>query len=134
MPQRMLDLLSAGIAVVLVRIALWTLPSRVVLRLVAGVVSRAHRAEEITPAVRRVGRSVRTVSRRVPQATCLTQALAAQVLLAASGYSSTLQIGVALDQRRRLVAHAWVEVCGRVLVGGRGVGAYHALPDLRSKL
>ena len=62
-------------------------------------------------------RSVRTVSRFVPQATCLTQALAASLLIRYDGQESELKIGVAKDDRSRLIAHAWLEMDGRIILG-----------------
>jgi hypothetical protein len=60
----------------------------------------------------------------VPGATCLTQALAAQVLLAQSGYHSRIEIGVTKDDERHFRAHAWV-VCGNeIVIGGAEVDRY----------
>lgn len=73
-------------------------------------------------AAARVGWAVRHAARLVPRATCLTQALAAQIMLARRGVPSVLQIGVdrAADSTgsARFEAHAWLEVDGLVLVGG----------------
>jgi hypothetical protein len=66
---------------------------------------------------------VRLASRYVPRATCLTQALTAQMLLGWAGLNSRLHIGVRLDGK--FEAHAWVEGPGRIVVGGReGVASY----------
>jgi hypothetical protein len=48
---------------------------------------------------------------------CLTQALVAQRFLRQRGYDTTLRIGVAKDGRE-LLAHAWLEREGRVIIGG----------------
>lgn len=61
--------------------------------------------------------AVGVASRYVP-ATCLTQALAAQILLNRRGYSARLCIGVAKNKETQLEAHAWVESQGRVVIGG----------------
>jgi hypothetical protein len=60
---------------------------------------------------------VQAAGRFVPAATCLAQALAAQVLLGRDGYESTLRIGVARGERRNFQAHAWLECQGMVVVG-----------------
>lgn len=121
--------------VVGIRLALWWLPSRPVLRIVSKFVHRQGRSEEITRTVRTIGWSVRAVSRRVPHASCLTQALSAQILLALWGYRSKLRVGVAKEPTTgSFAAHAWVEVCGAVLVGGRETGRYNVLPDMASRL
>jgi hypothetical protein len=79
----------------------------------------------------RIGWAVRNSARLVPKASCLTQALAAQFLLARSGYPSQLRIGVATDPAGRLLAHAWLVSNGRVVVGGssRELARYALLPD-----
>lgn len=67
----------------------------------------------------RVGWAVRAVSRYVPGASCLTQALAARSLLAAEGRPSRLQLGMArIDGRPQ--AHAWLESEGAIVIGGEG--------------
>lgn len=67
--------------------------------------------------VKKIGSRVKRVSRYVPGATCLTQALAAHVLINLSGHSSKLQIGVVKEDDGELKAHAWLESCGKVIVG-----------------
>lgn len=59
---------------------------------------------------------------------CLTQALAAQVLLKRRGYPATLRIGVAREGSGELQAHAWVESEDGVVVGGGDLSRYTLLP------
>ncbi len=59
---------------------------------------------------------VSLMSAYVPKATCLVQALAAQVLLTKHGHTADLQIGV--SQAKGFEAHAWLEFEGRVVLGG----------------
>jgi hypothetical protein len=68
--------------------------------------------------------AVRAASRYVPRATCLTQALAGQRILAASGYESRIEIGVAKDERRRFLAHAWVVSGGEIVIGQEQADRY----------
>lgn len=56
------------------------------------------------------------MSTYVPKATCLVQALAAQLLLTRHGHMADLQIGV--SQAKGFEAHAWLEFEGRVVLGG----------------
>jgi hypothetical protein len=67
---------------------------------------------------------------------CLTQALAAQQLFIRHNRQSELCIGVAKDNRGKLVAHAWVESDGVVIIGGTddSVKQYTKLPSLDEKL
>ena len=60
-------------------------------------------------ALSRTAWGVNHAARFVPGASCLTQALAAQLLLARSGHRSQIQVGVAKGDDGRFVAHAWFE-------------------------
>jgi hypothetical protein len=61
--------------------------------------------------------AVRAVSRYVPNATCLSQALVVQRFLIRSGHRCRLRLGVAKDAIRGFEAHAWVECDERVVIG-----------------
>ncbi len=121
-------LVRAALAVPLVRLALWLLPFRVVHRAVARAVGRGRRADGVSAA--RVIWGVRAVAARVPAATCLTQALAASMLLSRYGHEATLRIGVAKGEDGRLRAHAWLESGGEPILGAPAPGAFHPLPPL----
>jgi hypothetical protein len=108
----------------LVRLGLWLLPYGRVRRLT--MVPRreptAAASDTLTRATARptpdeIAWAVTAVSRRVPRASCLTQALAAQRLLAQDGYASRLQIGVARNPAGTFEAHAWLECEGRIVIG-----------------
>jgi len=49
---------------------------------------------------------------------CLTQALAAQVLLVRRGLPARLRLGVARGEQGEVQAHAWTETAGKVVSGG----------------
>jgi len=49
---------------------------------------------------------------------CLPQALAAQLLLVRRGFPARLRLGVVKGDRGEVLAHAWMETEGRVVVGG----------------
>jgi hypothetical protein len=66
----------------------------------------------------RLARMVRVASRFVPFASCLTQAQAAQILLAWRGVASTVCLGVRETATGALEAHAWLLVDGRLVLGG----------------
>jgi hypothetical protein len=89
------------------------------------------RGAPVPGAPARVRWAVARAARPVPGATCLTQALAAQVLLARAGHASSLRMGA----RRRngvLEAHAWLEDGERVVYGARG--DFAALPPIEPLL
>jgi hypothetical protein len=64
-----------------------------------------------------LARAVSAVARRIPGATCLTQALALDLLLRRRGVVARLVVGVS-NRGERFGAHAWLEYEGRVLIGG----------------
>ncbi len=68
--------------------------------------------------------SVTVVSRYVPRATCLVQALTTQFLLQQAGHQACLHIGVADTEEGGIKAHAWVESQGRILIGGFEINRY----------
>jgi hypothetical protein len=105
--------------VLVIRLALWTIPFRVT----RSWVERLRKPADSLPAmhpngIREVAWAVEAAGRRIPGATCLTQGLATQVLLGQRGEPSQLCLGVALSANGRLEAHAWVETRGRVVIGG----------------
>ena len=57
---------------------------------------------------------------------CLTQALVVTLLLKRAGREPDLKIGVSKDRADLLTAHAWVEMDGRVIIGGRHAHARYA--------
>lgn len=63
--------------------------------------------------------AVTAASGLMPSVKCLARALAAQTLLRRQGYEAELRLGVA-KVGSSLVAHAWVESQGRVVMGGVG--------------
>jgi len=60
--------------------------------------------------------AVRAASKRVPAASCLTQSLALQFMMAQSGRAARIHIGVAKQSGSVFQAHAWVEYAGTVLL------------------
>ena len=111
-------LLKTGALVVSIRLGLWMLPFSVLMRRLnrfRGMHGWSDSQGRTT--ARRVVWAVTVTSRLVPAATCLTQALATQVLLSRLGYPADLKIGVAKDTKGRLEAHAWVESAGTVVIG-----------------
>lgn len=125
--------LLVGTALLLgaIRLGLRLLPFRTLRRMV-------FRLAQAPAGSRRTNRSsvdrlvwaVTAASRYVPRATCLTQALAAQVLLGRHGHPSRLRVGVARSEEGRLQAHAWVDNQGKVIVGGGELSRYTLLPDM----
>lgn len=108
-------LLQAAMLVLAARVTLSTLPFRWVRLLASGKPSISTRLAVVP--THQLSWAVRAAARHIPRATCLTQALAMQRLLAFAGRSADLQIGVAKDARSGFEAHAWVECEGDIVVG-----------------
>jgi hypothetical protein len=67
--------------------------------------------------VNKVVWAVSAAARRVPKATCLTQALATQIMLGRRGHRTSLHFGVQKTEQGQFDAHAWIEREGRILIG-----------------
>jgi transglutaminase superfamily protein len=100
----------AFFTLVCVRVSLWIKPWRRMRASIDGPVDVSR------PDVGRLAWAVRAASRAVPRATCLTQALALQRLLSHFGYPAVVQVGIQ-NVDGEFAAHAWVEHCGRPLLG-----------------
>jgi hypothetical protein len=111
-------LLHAAMWVAAMRLALWTLPFRSVRRLATGRTSTSPQLAAFP--VQHLSWAVQAAGRRIPGASCLTQALALQRLLARAGKRAELRIGVAKDIARGFESHAWVDFEGNVVVGNNG--------------
>ena len=85
-------------------------------------------------AARRIGDTVAAVAGHVPfRALCLQQAIAVNRMLARRGVRAAVYIGVNRDRAERhraasdRVAHAWVEVGGRVVSGAGDLERYFVI-------
>ncbi len=119
-------LLRTVIIVAAIRVGLWVLPFRVVQRFTF----RAREKKRSRYSVEQFIWAVRATSRYVPRATCLTQAIAAQILLMRAGYDPQVKIGVAKNEKKLFEAHAWLVLGDKVLIGGMEVERYTALTVL----
>ncbi len=109
-------LLQAAALLWAIRLGLWLLPFQSLRGLVARYARPGARVGGL-PA-ERVPWAVMSASWAVPFATCLTQALAAQLLLGRRGCAAQLSIGVARGEAGRIEAHAWLEHEGTIVIGG----------------
>jgi hypothetical protein len=120
-------LLRALLTVAAFRLSLTVLPYRWTRRLAEGA-SGAGGDARPRPTRDELAWAVSAASRRIPRATCLTQALALQRLLGGAGYDATLRLGVARSDGGTLEAHAWLESGGRTVIGGPQSARYVPLP------
>lgn len=112
-------LVEALVLAALVRLGLWLLPFRIVRGQLDKIAQPSVELKQTDPAaMSRVAWAVSVMSRCLPAASCLTQALATRCLLARRGYLADLRIGVIKADSGQLEAHAWVESEGQVIIGG----------------
>jgi hypothetical protein len=114
-------LATAFVAVAVVRVSLWVLSFG---RVLEAIEEHGEGRSRKHSNVERTAWAVEAAARRIPQATCLTQALAAKFLLARGGVASTVRFGFARSFDRRVEGHAWLECEGRIILGHRGLDRY----------
>jgi len=115
--ERKLLLWTFALAVA-IRLLLWVVPFRFARRLFST-------RPAVSPAlaqfpVKRLSWSVQASAKRIPGASCLTQALALHRLMVRAGHTADLRIGIAKDDASRLASHAWLEHEGEILIGDNG--------------
>lgn len=131
-PEERRELLRAGLAVPAIRLGLSALPFDTLDALVS-LLGAGDGAEAAAPAadaaeVERVRWAVAAVGRRWPGATCLTQALAARMLLGRRGIPSQVRIGLRRDEAGGIAGHAWLESEGAAAPAEDAEG-YSPLPS-----
>ena len=117
--DRALAIRAAG-RLIATRIALWTQSFARVQEQVGG--GRGT----VGTAPGRLSGAVETAARSIPKTSCLTQTLAAQVMLERADEHPVLKIGVATGMGS-FEAHAWLELHGHPLVGDHELDRYARL-------
>ena len=121
-------LVNASILLVTIRVGLTLLPFRTVRGLLAALIEWHHRFQGTNRfSTERIVWAVELAGRLIPRAsTCLTQALAAQVLLLRWDHPALVHIGTSKGEGE-LRAHAWVESGGNVVIGEYDLEQYTPL-------
>lgn len=127
-PRDVAWLLRCLLIVAIMRIALSLLPYRRIGRWIPAPAGAPANDDDVY----RVAWGVAAVAKLIPHASCLTQALAGQYLLAKAGHPATIQIGVAREKDGRVSAHAWLLHGDRIVLGGTSqkISSYTPLTDL----
>lgn len=123
-------LIEAVLILWVIRLALWSLPFSLLVRIIDKAVCTSlakEKSSNIKP--EKLAWSIEVASRYAPRTTCLVKALAGRVLLARKGYGSILCIGVARGEGDSLEAHAWLKHQGSIIIG-KSDRKYAQLPDL----
>ena len=101
-----------------IRLGLWLLAFKTLRQRLAKI-ERTSFPEQDIAELNRVIWAVNLASRyQLGGVKCLARALATQVLLSRRGYPAELRIGVLKGENNQLLAHAWVESKGEVVIGG----------------
>jgi Transglutaminase-like superfamily len=125
-------LVRAALAVVNAKLAVRTLP----LPAARAIITRQQRLAWMGVPVRadRIVWAVETASRAIPgMKNCLVQAVAEEAMLIQAGYPCELRIGAAKNGADKLIAHAWVESEGRVVIGEFELDRYTPLMAPRQR-
>ena len=118
-----------------VRLSLWIVPFRWLRFAVRRIASPPQGAPAPTPGeADRTVQAIESAARSVPGATCLTRALAAEILLRRAGHPAAIRVGVSKTSSGELEAHAWIEAYGRVLLGDHDLDHYTRLERVADDL
>ena len=123
-PQRRILLLDAMFRLLIVRCTLNILSLACVDKLTRSgprALSRSNTADIIS--------AIETASLYAPAPSCLVRALAASWLLRLNGFNPVLRYGVTRVSDG-LDAHAWIEIDGRVVLGGGFIDQYALLAPI----
>lgn len=114
-------LIKVALLLGIIRIALLLLRFSIVRRLLTRLSRQFHTVSvDKVSYQKRIIWAVKVAGRRLlGDKPCLPQALTVQYLLDRMGKSTVLRIGVAKDMEDQLIAHAWVECDGEIIIGGR---------------
>ena len=117
-------MLPVASGIFIARFLLWTTPYKIVLRIhkwtYETFARRSGKAPDQAEYTDRIVLIVKGIGRRVlGSKPCLPQALVTLWFLKRNHIDSTLRIGVNKDRSGALVAHAWIESEGNVVIGGQ---------------
>jgi hypothetical protein len=111
--------IKSSLFVGIIRLSLWIVPYRVLIKCLSKLSSsKSFNQSDDWKLIKEISHSVRICAEYVPFASCLTQALAVQTLLRLKGQKSTLKFGVDKEESGKLIAHAWVEIDDKIIIGG----------------
>jgi hypothetical protein len=127
-------LVKAALLLGAIRVGLWLLPFRTLRSLLDRAAAFRRVRETDLESTDVVVWAVEVAARYVPAFdTCLTRALATQMLLSRRGCPALLRIGVVRSLEGKFEAHAWVESDGRVVIGGYELERYTPLAALEGE-
>ncbi|OCC15629.1 hypothetical protein DBT_0980 [Dissulfuribacter thermophilus] len=117
--EKRLFFLSLG-WILFTRFALTIFPFKKTLALVESQAKKYLKNPKATSGEISVARLAWLISRAahiVPGSTCLVQALAGKIIFASQGINPKFHIGVNMQEKHDLEAHAWLTLDGEVILG-----------------
>jgi len=113
-------LVKAALLLTAVRLGLLLLPFRTICKFLGRFAKPSSDSDDVKPSYRDdVIWAVATANKYLPgSSACLQEALIGYLLLRRSGFRASLRIGVSKGNDRELLAHAWVEDGGEIIIGG----------------
>lgn len=97
-----------------IRIFLYVLPfSRI--HSIFNRIGKVHITQDKPKQIRDIIWSVKVAANHIHGATCLVQAITAQILMTHYKHNSTLRIGV--NKSDKFKAHAWIEMDNKIILG-----------------
>jgi len=122
------DVLLAAEALTLLaffRVCLVLVPVKRIIRALTSTPTGKPFARDPKSVARRVRWAVEAVSRNSPAAfVCFPQTLAGYAMLRRRHVLSTMVYGVARSPQGKLIAHTWLTVGDRIVLGGEGSAAF----------
>lgn len=94
---------------------LWTIPFNIIQKIIKKF-TVIPQENEFQFSKEKLTWAIKVMSAYTPKATCLTVALAAQILLARYNYHSNINIGVSKNENE-FEAHAWLEADDKIIIG-----------------
>ena len=128
-------LITSAALLATIRIGLWLIPFHL-LRRWLGKFNKERRAADRPDdaGLNRIVWAMSVLGNRLP-GSCLTQALATQLMFGRRGRITTLRIGVALTEEGAFRAHAWLETEGKIIIGGsESRSRFSLLPPLKEEV
>lgn len=129
-------LAEAGLLLIAAKLVVKTIPFRLLAQRLGPVNTESAETVQKNDAIiaAQTGWAVGAIARRISTLEqCLLQALAAHWMLSRRGVANTLYFGVHTDEKKQLLAHAWLRVGDRIVVGGKGRKGFHVIATFGAK-
>ena len=117
------------------RLVILVLPFKIIARFLGKHMAESDRNHDLNcmDEVKLVVSSILSMSRHLPwECKCLVQAISGKMMLGKRKISNTLYFGVAKDEDRGIIAHAWLRVGEVIILGGGGLDQFAVVSTFSS--